>query len=138
MSKLILTLIKMVGSAVWFLLLTIIYLTIVTPIFAILFQEDSIVYVDNTAVMRTLFDAMLGNYNYSVSGEEEKYKHIAFLILHIFISNIFLLNYLIAILATVYEEMNEVPNSAKPTDVEPSPKHKKRKRTVSVRRYKIN
>lgn len=30
------------------------------------------------------------------------------MILHIFISNIFLLNYLIAILATVFEEMNEV------------------------------
>ena len=69
MSKLILTLIKMVGSAIWFLLLTIIYLTIVTPVFAILFQEDSIVYVDNTAVMRTLFDAMLGNYGYSVTIE---------------------------------------------------------------------
>lgn len=106
MSKLILTLINMVSAAVWFLLLTLIYLAIVTPIFAILFQEDSIVYVDNIAVARTLFDAMLGNYGYSVSGDE-KYKHITALILHIFISNIFLLNYLIAILSTVYEVMNE-------------------------------
>ena len=107
MSKLILTLIKMLGDAVWFLILTIIYLTIVTPVFAILFQEDSIVYVDNLSTLRTLFDSMLGNYGYSVTIEEEKYKHIAFMIMHIFISNIFMLNYLIAILSTVYEQMNE-------------------------------
>ena len=106
MSKLILTLIKMLGSATWFLMLTVIYLNFVTPIFAILFQEDSIVYVDSIAVLRTLFDAMMGSYNYSVS-EDEKYKHIGFLIFHIFVANIFLLNYLIAILATVYEAMNE-------------------------------
>ena len=37
MSKLILTLIKMVGSATWFLLLTCLYLSIAGPIFAILF-----------------------------------------------------------------------------------------------------
>ena len=58
-------------------------------------------------MLRTLFDAMMGSYNYSVSTDDEKYKHIGFLIFHIFISNIFLLNYLIAILATVYEAMNE-------------------------------
>ena len=50
---------------------------------------------------------MLGNYSYNVQSDEEKYKHVNFKIIHIFISNIFLLNYLIAILATVYEEMNE-------------------------------
>ena len=78
-----------------------------TPVFAILFQEDSIVYVDNIAVLRTLYDSMLGNYGYSVTSQDEKYKHIVFLILHIFFANIFLLNYLIAILSTVYEEMEE-------------------------------
>ena len=106
MSKLILTLIKMVGSATWFLLLTGLYLAIVTPIFAILFQEDSIVYIDTISCLRTLFDAMMGSYGYTV-GADEQYKHIYFLIFHIFISNIFLLNYLIAILSTVYEVMNE-------------------------------
>ena len=49
---------------------------------------------------------MMGSYGYTV-GADEQYKHTYFLIFHIFISNIFLLNYLIAILSTVYEVMNE-------------------------------
>ena len=50
---------------------------------------------------------MLGNYGYSVVGEDDD-LHAATLVLHIFIANIFLLNYLIAILATVYEEMADM------------------------------
>ena len=98
----------MVAEAQWFLLLLVIYLVMITPIFSILFQEDSIAYIDFVSTLRTLWDSMLGNYGYNVQSEEEKYKHTIFMILHIFISNIFLLNYLIAILATVFEEMNEV------------------------------
>ena len=36
---------------------------------------------------------------------DDEYLHSVLIIIHIFISNIFLLNYLIAILSTVYEEM---------------------------------
>lgn len=61
--------------------------------------------------VRTLFDTMLGNYGYSVLGEDED-MHSIVLILHIFISNIFLLNYLIAILSTVYEEMADLGDFA--------------------------
>ena len=50
---------------------------------------------------------MLGNYNYSVLGDDDN-LHALVLILHIFVSNIFLLNYLIAILSTVYEEMADM------------------------------
>lgn len=50
---------------------------------------------------------MLGNYGYSVTGEDEN-THAIVLLIHIFISNIFLLNYLIAILSTVYEDMTEL------------------------------
>lgn len=49
---------------------------------------------------------MLGNYSYYVSGSLDG-AHSIWLIIHIFVANIFLLNYLIAILSTVYEEMTE-------------------------------
>ena len=56
--------------------------------------------------IRTLYDAMLGNYSYSGMGTYNT-LHSILLMIHIFISNIFLLNYLIAILSTVYTVMLE-------------------------------
>ena len=103
-SILILTLIQMVIKSMSFVMMTMAYIILMIPVFQILFQEDTIVYVDRIITFRTLFDTMLGNYGYSVTGEDE-YLHVCVLIFHIFISNIFLLNYLIAILSTVYEDM---------------------------------
>ena len=103
-SILILTLIQMVIKSMSFVMMTMAYIILMIPIFQILFQEDTIMYVDRIITFRTLFDTMLGNYGYSVTGEDE-YLHVCVLIFHIFISNIFLLNYLIAILSTVYEDM---------------------------------
>jgi hypothetical protein len=65
-----------------------------------------VVYIDFLASVRTLFDAMLGNYGHYATNEHE-WSHSGFMIFHIFVSNIFLLNYLIAILSTVYEKMEE-------------------------------
>ena len=57
---------------------------------------------------------MLGNYNFgNLSSDNPKENlHDLVLTLHILISNIFLLNYLIAILSTVYEEMAELGDFA--------------------------
>ena len=60
---------------------------------------------------RTLFDSMLGNYGFNVTGADENF-HAIIIIIHILISNIYLLNYLIAILSTVYEEMAELGDFA--------------------------
>lgn len=60
---------------------------------------------------RTLFDTMLGNYGYYVVNSDEN-LHAVVVIIHILISNIYLLNYLIAILSTVYEEMAELGDFA--------------------------
>lgn len=57
--------------------------------------------------LRTLFDAMLGNYTLVDLGNYNT-SHSILLIVHLIASNIFLLNYLIAILATVYEIMMEI------------------------------
>ena len=94
----------MVIQSMSFVMMTMAYIVLMIPIFQILFQEDTIMYVDRIITFRTLFDTMLGNYGYSVTGEDE-YLHVCVLIFHIFVSNIFLLNYLIAILSTVYEDM---------------------------------
>lgn len=52
-----------------------------------------------------MFDSMMGMFQYD--GTEASYQkfHTVFLWVHIYIANIFLLNYLVAILSTVYEEM---------------------------------
>ena len=50
---------------------------------------------------------MLGNYGFNVIGTDE-YFHAIVIIFHIFISNIYLLNYLIAILSSVYENMADL------------------------------
>ena len=54
---------------------------------------------------------MMGAYGYYVVGEDE-YLHVVVILIHILISNIYLLNYLIAILSTVYEEMAELGDFA--------------------------
>ena len=59
-----------------------------------------------TRSLKTLFDAFVGNWEYT---ENPNYV-ISFsiiMMLHVFVSNIFLLNFLIAILATVFTIMRE-------------------------------
>ena len=55
---------------------------------------------------RTLFTAMIGSYNYSGDPGYETSDSVLTMI-HVFIANIFLLNYLVAILSTVYDVMKE-------------------------------
>lgn len=55
---------------------------------------------------RTLFDAFIGAYEYS---DNEAYLMSSSILtmVHVFISNIFLFNYLVAILSTVYNIMED-------------------------------
>ena len=76
-----------------------------------MFQEDTVIYVDSIVTTRSLFDSLLGNYVWTVTGVDENLHDIA-LLFHIFVANIFLLNYLIAILSTVYEKANELGSFA--------------------------
>ena len=56
--------------------------------------------------MRSMFHAMMGNYTFDI---DEKYliSYSILMSLHVFVAGIFLLNYLIAILATVYDMMHD-------------------------------
>lgn len=56
--------------------------------------------------MRTVFDGMLAVYSYEIQ-EEYGISYSIFTVVHVFIINIFLLNYLVAILSMVYNEMHE-------------------------------
>lgn len=56
---------------------------------------------------RTMFDYTLGNYEREEI-ERNNFSHSMLLMTHVLISNIFLLNYLIAILSTVYASMRIV------------------------------
>ena len=56
--------------------------------------------------IRTLFVAMLGNYSYTTDPSYLTSNSIL-LMGHVFISNIFLMNYLVAILSTVYDIMKD-------------------------------
>lgn len=62
-----------------------------------------------------MFDAMMGAYSYGVLEkvpESEKKLHTVFLFIHIYAANIFMLNYLVAILSTVYSEMMDLKEFA--------------------------
>ena len=56
-----------------------------------------------------MFDAVLGSYQYSIIVKPINYTklHSFVMIFHLYIANIFLLNYLVAILGNVYGEMGE-------------------------------
>ena len=56
--------------------------------------------------VRTLFDAAIGQYDYDGMGGRNV-SHSILMIFHVFFSNILLMNYLIAILSTTYENMKE-------------------------------
>jgi len=55
---------------------------------------------------RTLFNAFIGSYGYSKNWSFLMSNSVLTMI-HVFVSNIFMLNYLVAILATVYEIMQD-------------------------------
>jgi ABC-type thiamin/hydroxymethylpyrimidine transport system permease subunit len=54
--------------------------------------------------LETLFDAMMANYSYTLN-PNYVISFSILMVLHVFISSIFLINFLVAILSTVYTTM---------------------------------
>ena len=107
-SKLLMTLIRMLWDTISFMFIMICYLLISSSVFTTLFQGPAPeFYGSMTLSLRTMFDYTLGNYDRE-DLERNNYSHSLLLIVHLIISNIFLLNYLIAILSTVYATMRVV------------------------------
>lgn len=104
-SKLLMTLIKMMNDTVSFMFVMVCYLLLAATIFSTLFQaQDEEKYGSLQISMRTMFDYALGEYD-QVKLEHNNDSHSSLMMIHIVISNIFLLNFLIAILSTVYVSM---------------------------------
>ena len=105
LSKMILTFIAMVIDTMSFFFIVISYLIVASAIFTTIFQDiNTSLYGNFTISLRTMFDGLMGSYGYKGFGEYEM-LHMIMLWTHIFISNILLLNYLIAILSESYVRM---------------------------------
>lgn len=105
-SKLTITLGRMIKEAFGFLIVVSAYMMLATTVFATLFRNvDS---EDNFKTLpfafRTLFDFTIGNIESLDMGNFQTSYSILYII-HVIISNIFLINFLIAIISSVYEVM---------------------------------
>lgn len=106
-SKLLLTIVAMVSDTFNFLIFTICYFLLMASIFTTLYQDTNpSAYGGLTLSVRTLYDAAIAVYQYKQMGDYEL-THSILLMSHVFLSNILLLNYLIAILSTTYEKMKQ-------------------------------
>ena len=95
----ILTFVSMVVDTLSFMFIVISYLIVAAAIFTTLFQDiNTPLYGNFTISLRSMFDGLMGSYGYKGFGEYEM-LHMIMMWLHIFIANILLLNYLIAILS---------------------------------------
>lgn len=107
-SKVTITLFSMLWETVSFMIILGCYLVIMTTVFATLFRdsptEDALPYKQLSTAFRLMIDYFLANYPQREMGNYAT-SHSILVMVHVIISNIFLLNYLVAILTTVYEIM---------------------------------
>ena len=107
-SKLIMTFVKMLNDTIGFWFIVVSYLLVVSSIFTTLFGGPSPdTYGSMSVSMRSMFDCMLGNYN-EFTLSRNNTLHTVLRMIHIVLSNIFLVNFLIAILSSAYEYMREM------------------------------
>lgn len=103
------TLKRMLIDTMSFIFLSCCYFLIMSTIFTLLFQvPDPDDYGTLGISFKTLFIAFIGEYFYFDEYPNYAMSYQILIIVHIFLSHIFLMNYLIAILSTVYSYMNEV------------------------------
>lgn len=107
-SKVTITLFSMLRETLSFMIILVCYLTLMTTIFATLFRdvntEDALPYHSLAPTFREMTNYFTGNYE-AKSMANFNTSHSVIYITHVVISFIFLMNYLVAILTTVYEIM---------------------------------
>ncbi len=107
-SKLTITLFSMLKEVLPFMIILACYSVLTTTMFATLFRdvetEDADNYKELFHTFVQLFDYFIGNY---VSKDMANFNtsHSILYMVHVFISNIFLMNFIVAILTTVYTIM---------------------------------
>ena len=106
-SKLLLTIIEMVEDTISFLFIVSCFIIIMSSIFTTLYQDiNPERFGSLTVTVRTLFDAAMAVYNYDGMGGRTL-SYSVLMVFHVYFSNVLLLNYLIAILSTTYENMKQ-------------------------------
>lgn len=103
------TIIKMFSTVGDFFIVTIYYLLLMALIFYAMFSDFISDYYDIVECLRIMFDAFMGTYyHHLLEDPTMDVLYVVILYLHVYVANIFLLNYLVAILATVYGEEQEI------------------------------
>ncbi len=101
-SKLLLTLYKMLGDAFAFISIVICFLMLMASIFTRLYQDNNPDRYGNLrASISTLFDAMVPVYSYAGMGNREA-SHNYLMMMVVSITSVIMLNFVIAILSTTY------------------------------------
>ena len=105
-SPMLNALLIMIIDTASFLCIFAFYTALVASIFFTLYIDtDTAKYGNYLLAARTTFDISTWNYDYDMDGREVSYSILV--VLHLSISGIFLVNYLIALLTTVYELTKE-------------------------------
>ena len=105
-SKLIMTLADMVSSMMTFILMIAFYFVMVSPFYEQIFQTETIQAENSFFIYRGMVDNLFGVFFFI---EKPTYKYLwqFFILLNVLLANVFLLNYLVAILSTTYGQSEE-------------------------------
>lgn len=110
-SKLLITIIKIIMECFIFLFIVICYFLMMLPVIFVIFNESDPALFDPIRCMFVLWDGLMNAWaETAVDPWVNQYSTIwiCFIICHNFFANLIMLNYLIAIASTIYENMVEV------------------------------
>lgn len=101
----------MLYDALSFILIIVCYLAFAATIFTMLFMiPDKVDYGSLTSSLRYMFDTMTGQNIGYIDDPKYVLSNSILMDVHVFIGNIFLLNYLVAIISQVYNLMMDTGN----------------------------
>lgn len=107
-SKMLITLLAMLWDVMEFLFIMVIYIIMAMLLLQTLYQDRNDDYRTTFQSFVTTFDHTLGAYSYvGAGGGGGEIIYTMILFGHLFILNILLLNFMIAILSTTFESMSE-------------------------------
>ena len=106
-SKLLLILVAMIGDTLAFMFIVCCFILIVASVFTTLYQDTNPDKYGGLGITaRYLFDAAIGQFDFEgMAGRELSFSILQ--IIYVFLGNILLMNYLIAILSTTYDNMKQ-------------------------------
>lgn len=101
------TLLAMVSEMGPFFTLFALYILLLTPFFIVLFQTETPVAKDYFTSIRTIFDGMADIYGYYILEGKLKNWFMILIEVDVVVMNIFLANFLVAILQSIYDKGSE-------------------------------